>query len=737
MRAPQFSPITILDTTIDFNWYVEVLLRHIRMILGMAGIGLSLAVFIFLLIVPQYTASSQILLNPQKQNILGPEAISSEAIMSEAASLEGQIAIIKSRSFLTRVVEDEKLALQPGFGAEPPPTLLSQIKSQLPWAKSNVDETGSPNKIADQQIQLAHGTLRAVAVLQGHLNVVRIGRANLLDIQYTSPNPQKAAQIANAIANAYITDQLESRYQAARRVSEWLADRILRLGNELQEAESAVARFRAENHMVGAVTGALADQQLSELNAKLVAARAESAEKKAKYDQVQRIIAEGGNLQSVPDVMRSGVIAGLRAVQADISRREADLVAKYGERHPAVVNVRAERQDNERQIKAEVSRIVANLQNDYDVAKTREVSLEQSLGVGGQGGTNNAVALRLHELERAVNTNKALYESFLSRAKISDEQANLEIRQARIIAVATVPGVPSNASIFRYSSVGIILGLVGGVGAAFLIETVRRGFSTPQEVERILELPALASVPLLSEKDLQIDGSAVSPLVYLAAKPLSRFGEEIRTLRAGIQMSDVDNPPKLIQVTSVVPGEGKTTVAMGIAQSAGTNFPKVLFIDCDLRRPAATKSFGLAKKPGLVDLLVGSVPLEAAIFQAVGARFGVIGAGTSTHNPPDLLSSARMESLLSQLKLTFDYIVIDSPPLGPVIDAAVLAKFADKVVFVSRWNDTPRDIIARAVKQLQAQKKVAGIVLNQVNTRLSQRYGGYYHTKYYGKYYKS
>ena len=302
MRAPQpFSPITVLDTTIDLNWYVEVLFRHARMILGMGGIALALALFIFFLVVPQYTASSQILLDPRKQNILGPEAITSE-FTADTVSFEGQIAIIKSRSFLMRVAEDEKLALEPGFGAEPPPSLLLQIKSQLSGMISNNKEVDSANTSIDQQQQLARGMARAINVLHAGLNVVRVGRANVLEIQYTSPDRQKAAQIANALANAYITDQLESRYQAARRVSEWLADRILRLGNELQEAEAAVARFRAENNMVGAVTGALADQQLSELNAKLVAARAESAEKKAKYDQVQRIIAEGGNLESVPDV---------------------------------------------------------------------------------------------------------------------------------------------------------------------------------------------------------------------------------------------------------------------------------------------------------------------------------------------------------------------------------------------------------------------------------------------------
>jgi capsular exopolysaccharide synthesis family protein len=244
-------------------------------------------------------------------------------------------------------------------------------------------------------------------------------------------------------------------------------------------------------------------------------------------------------------------------------------------------------------------------------------------------------------------------------------------------------------------------------------------------------MPVLASVPMLTEKDLQIDKSRIIPHTYLVKKPQSWFGEEIRTLRASIQLSDVNSLPRVILVTSAVAGEGKSTIAMSIAQSAGTNFPRVLFVDCDLRRSAVTKLFGLINKPGLVDVLAGSIPVEYAIHKSVGASFFIIGRGASTLNPPDLLSSGRMEMLLQQLKATFDYVVLDSPAIGLVIDATVLTKLVDKIVFVTRWNETPRDIVARAVKQLQRQKKVSGIVLNQVDTKLNRRYGGYYNTKYY------
>ena len=215
--------------------------------------------------------------------------------------------------------------------------------------------------------------------------------------------------MANAIANAYIVDQLEARYESARRASDWLGERLEKLREELRNSEAAVARFRAENNLGAAVTGAVSEAQMGDLNGRLAAARAETAEKRAKFEQSQRILSEGGNLQSLPGMGQSSVMTTLKNQQVDISRREADLIARYGDRHPSLVNVRAERQDVERQLRIEMARTIVSMKNEYDVAISRQQALEASMGVvASNGGTDNAIAVRLRELERVAAASKTL-----------------------------------------------------------------------------------------------------------------------------------------------------------------------------------------------------------------------------------------------------------------------------------------------------------------------------------------
>jgi polysaccharide biosynthesis transport protein len=728
------APVSIskgdTEDAIDLRSVAFVLKRQSRVILGIAAAILLLTTFVVFTITPRYTATVQLMLDPHKQNnIIGPEALIGE-LPFDQTSVDNQAALIQSPALLARVVESEKLVDDAEFGRNAPQSIVARLRSL--FSNPGAEAVRNSDNTKARSGGIGADAIGSIAALQGQLSVGRVGRTYILAVSLTSLRPEKAARLADAIANAYTVDQLEARFQAARRTSEWLAGRLERLRAELRESEAAVTRYRTEHNLGAEVSGAVSEGQLADLNNRLAAARAETAEKKAKIDQAQRILQEGGNLQSLPDVGRSNIMQNLKTQQADVSRREADLVARYSDHHPSVVNVRSERQDIERQIRTEVNRVIANLQNDYDVAKSRQQSLEKSAGViTGRGGIDNAVAIQLHELERVAAANKSLYESFLSKFKLSEEEANLQVREVRIIAPAAIPTAPSFPHRSLAISLALIFGLGAGVGIGFLLEALRKGFNTAEEVEELLGVPVLASVPLLSERDVVVDGKSIFPHQYLATKPLSHFSEAVRSARAGVQMSDVDQPPKVIQVSSAVAGEGKSTVAISLAQSAAMSLPRVLLVDCDLRLPAVSKIFRLEKRPGLVDLLTGSSDAPAILRDPLTGIY-VMGAGSSTQNPPDLLSSARMRALVEQLAGSYDYIVIDSPPVGPVIDAVVLSSLVDKVVLVIAFNETPREIVVRAVKRFAEAKKIAGALLNRVDAK--QSYGGYYN-QYYKNYY--
>jgi exopolysaccharide transport family protein len=711
----------------DFFW------RRWKLIAVTAAVLTGLTFTYLLTITPRYTTSAQILLEPRKDKAAGAESIVSELSL-ESENIESQISVIRSTNLLRRVVEKNNLTADAKL-SQPRSGMFGFVTGLFRSAPTVEAKPTGPNGIPPD-------VLDAIESLRGSLGVQRETRSYVISISVTSEDPIKAARLANAVADAYVVDQLDARYEGAKRASAWLADRIVILRDQVRQSEEAVAKFRREHNLQTTTSDAkvtITDQQLAELNAKLVSARAETAERRAKYEQAKNVTAEGGNLQSVPDVVRSPVIAQLRNQQAQLGQRVAELSSRYTSGHPLVVDARAQLRDVERSISAEVERIIANLKNDFEVAQARQTSLEQSLKeLSGETGNDTEVGITLRELERTNAANKALFENFLSRAKISEQQLNFEQGEARIITPAERPESPSYPRKRLILSLALVVGCLIGIAGGVALDMLNSGFTSGQEIEDKLGIAVLASVPLLRENERNVDGNILDPARYIAVKPLSRYAESVRSLRMGVQMSDVDSPAKVVLVTSAVPNEGKSVLVRSLAYSAHKAGLRTVIVDADLRHPSVSRFFGLDGKSGLVEFLTGTAGLEQVLVSRDG--IAVLAAGTAkSQNPPDLLGSARMHDLVEQLRNACDYIIIDSPPVGPVIDAKIAVQLADKVIFAVRWQSTAREIVSRSVESLAAQGKLAGIALTMVDEMKTPRYGPYSHLSgnYYGKYYQN
>ena len=400
------------ERKIDLRQYLNFVWRNWMFVASVTAFVFLLGVIYLVRATPLYTATTQVLLE-QSEKAPGLDAVVNDG-RNSYSYLENQLAILRSDSLLRRVAIKE---------FAPPSSTDSQVAVQ------NKDDAASREK----------AIIDGINRLRGALAVSRSGQAQVLNIAITWDDPARAAQLANAVADAYVIDQLDARLESAKRASGWLSDRLIELRRQLRDSEDAVAKFRKEHGLTrGGATVALNDQQLADLSSKLVAARTEVADKKARVNFLADLAAGKKTLDSLPDSSsESKLIGTLRGKLADVSQREADLLARYNSRHPAVVNVEAEKRDIERSIAVETQRMAETVKNDYALAQSRLDAMEQSMRQAtGQGELDNDDAVRLRELERTTAVNKTLFEDFLQKAKITDEQSTFRARDVRVIMPA-------------------------------------------------------------------------------------------------------------------------------------------------------------------------------------------------------------------------------------------------------------------------------------------------------------
>ena len=504
------------------------------------------------------------------------------------------------------------------------------------------------------------------------------------------------------------------------------------------DSERAVEFYRDEYGLAEGSGNTLLDTQVSELSSQLVIARSELAEVNARLNQLRRLLESGDQgAETAAEVMASALVQQLRTQEAQALSRQSELSVELGPKHPRMLQVSAEISEIRERIRDEVQRIAIGLQQEAEFARTRVASLETNLRAArGETSAQNKEAIQLRALEREAAANRTLYQTFLNRFKETSSTQGLESSDARIISAAEVPGWPSSPNRKKLLTQYILLGFFGACGLVLALQMLNPGMMSPEQVQQVLKEYVIGLIPISPNKAVPHD--------YVLEKPNSGLVEAINSLKFGLALSDPDHPVKAIQVTSSVPEEGKTTLAIALARVMAASGQKVVLIDGDLRRSSIGKKLNMREKhKGLSDLvLAGDEPLAEFLLRDEKGNVDVIPAGTARYaNATDIFSSHRMEEIVVMLKSTYDLIIIDTPPVMAVADARIIGRIVDKTLFVVRWDKTPRKVARAAMELLhRAEVDIAGVVLQQVDLDRYGRMGYgdsgyYYHYGRYGKYY--
>lgn len=734
------------------------ILRRRRWAVILTALAFVLAAVVFVLLVtPRYTAMATILIDPHRSNVIDSSAnrpVPVSSYDSDNAYVNSQVNLIQSDGVLQSVVNTLNLAGDPEFGPHSSvlDLILYPLKKLLAPKRPVV-----PGQTADDIAKAQ--TLSFLQ--QRRLKVKREATTFLIDIGVSSRSPEKAAKIANAIVSSYFNDLVHGKYDTNKAASSWFNQQIERLKSKVLASDRAVEEFRAANNLTLAqgatvVPGAtVSDQQLTDLNNKLVDAHAQTAEARAKFEQVQDIAKGKIDPGTLSDALSSPVITQLRTQYAQVAKTVADVSSKYGPQHPQVVNARAQLRETQKLINQEIQRILEGARQAYQIAKSREDALQQSFDNLKRASDDTGKArVRLRELQREADASRALYESFLTRYKETSAHETASLPNFRIVSKADIPVSPSFPRTFLILPGALLAGIGFGCVLAIALDYLDRRVKSPRHAEEITGLPTLAAMPLIGPRELasrairgRQDLSRYNPRVpemlpaamqpplmrYVLDEPTSLFAESVRAVRLAIQRASRAAPVKSVLVSSSVDGEGKTTLAANLALSLAVTGARTILVEGDLRNPEMSRSMCPSASVGAIEVATGQARFEQALFidRATGLAVLPSPPRQARARHSEFVFSDAMSNMLEQLREHFDYVIIDSPPLVPLVDAHALAEIADRVVLTIRWDSTPRDVVAQAIESLApAYGRILGTVLTRVDMQ-QLRFYDYYRSSSY------
>lgn len=744
--ADSFAAPQIEDSGFDLRRLFGAIRRRKVLIAGLMIISTGFATLYANQLQPLYSADVLIVVEGSRNNVINIDRVA-QGIQTDYLTMETEAAVISSRAIAMKAVDRLNLYESPFYNpalmvAKPSltTTVINQVKRLVGFdvpspADAVIEDPWEGMPPAEKRAAMREYLADSY---RSGLSVIPSQTSRLITINYVSTDPEMAARAANAAAETYIFDQIESKGDVTARASRWLNERVVELRDRVIESETKLEQFRAKTGLLDIGEGSTLKTQLLKLEAELGESRTRRAEADARYGQVQALLRDkssGDSVESAAAVLDSQLIQRLREQETQIVR---SLSTQLRPGHPRMGLAQNELVDLRKKIRVEVDKIVRNLENELDIAKVRErnlrrevASLERQISEQGQ------VSANMRALRAEVDANKQLYQTVLARfkeTKVVDDE--VQQADARIISPATVPGGAFYPQKKLIIVAALLISAIFGVAIAIGLELLDTGFRSISHVESATGVPGLGVIPMLDKED-----RGILPHEQAVRKPNSPYGEAVRSIRTGLLLSNIDQAPKTVLVTSSVSAEGKTSTSLSIATLSAKTGQRAIIVDCDMRHPSVHVALKVPNEQGLSNYLTGQNSLDEVIDIDLTTGMHYITAGGRNPHPMDLLNSQQMKSLIALLAQQYDIVVFDTPPLLAVSDTLVLARHVEKAIYVVRWEKTRRDTVSAALRQLtEAGADLAGIVMTQVDLKKQARYGQsdssyqyYYdhHMKYY------
>ena len=645
------------------------------------------AAYIFYVATPVYKSTATLVLETRQEQVVDLQGVIS-GLSPDSSTVTTEVEVLRSRGLATKVVEALKLIDDPEFNVTLRPEsvkdkLLAMARSVVP----------NPNAIDAPQATEAQAKATVVDELLQRQSVQNVSNSLVFHVSALSKSAEKAALIANTFAEAYISDQLQVKNDAALQATDWLTERVGELQVELEKSETAVRAFRTETDLINADALALLDRHQKEVRARLEAARAELENKRA-YDARLSDASD----REVAELTQNATLLRI------LSEADEQLTAEQ----KAAFDMIAQRlRDQSARDLQQTAQQIATLDS---TAK----ALQQRVDA------QSADLIVLDQLVREAQASRLLYEYFLNRMKETSAQQGIQQADSRVLSQAVAP---TNAALPRVSLVMAATGLAGFlIGAAFCISramAVAGGFHSSSQMEAVTGKAVFGEVPRIRARKRS------RFFTYIREHPTSAIAEAFRNLRTSVFMSKSDARPRVILVSSALSGEGKSATCLALAHQMSELGSKILLVDADTRRGGLASYLGVSQpEHSLTEALRDDLDWRQAVIPAAAPNLDFVHGGTGLANIPDYFAKQWFPAFIDEALKQYDTIVIDTPPVLLVTDARILARVADVILFVVRWNSTSQQQVQDGIKKFESLGyPVSGLVMSMLDARGMRRYG--------------